>query len=329
MMYPEKEMIVFHVESALHAGAGASIGHIDNPVQRETSTGNPIIQASGVKGALREFYEKTVSDNSDIEKKMIDSVFGKEKGERDEKDGAGAVAFGEAKLLFFPVRSLAGIFAYITCPSIIARFQRDLSAVNKGMLTISDGHGGTKIWMPRVSTNRYLSHTNNIVKISPNGLLILEELSFEQQNTDNADQCLESLSDALFPGTLEYIPFKSDFHRRVVILNDTDYFYFVRYSTEVEPHNRIDDTGTVDENTGVWYTEYLPAESILYSSLFIGQPRIQKDVFNDDAAKVKIFIEKVDGKRTWLGGDRTTGKGRVMMHLYKTYGTDAKNRQEG
>ena len=323
-MYPEKEIIIFHVESALHAGAGASIGHIDNPVQRETPTGNPIVQASGVKGALREFYEKTVSDNSDIEKKMIDSVFGKEKGERDEKDGAGAVAFGEAKLLFFPVRSLAGIFAYITCPSIIARFQRDLSAVNKEMLTISDGHGRTKIWMPRVSTNRYLSHTNNIVKISPNGLLILEELSFEQQNTDNPDQCLESLSDALFPGTLEYIPFKSDFPKRVVILNDTDYFYFVRYSTEVEPHNRIDDTGTVDENTGVWYTEYLPAESILYSSLFIGQPRIQKDVFNDDAAKVKIFIEKVDGKRTWLGGDRTTGKGRVMMHLYKAYGTDAK-----
>ena len=56
-MYPEKEIIIFHVESALHAGAGASIGHIDNPVQRETSTGNPIVQASGVKGALREFYE--------------------------------------------------------------------------------------------------------------------------------------------------------------------------------------------------------------------------------------------------------------------------------
>ena len=324
-MYPEKEIIIFHVESALHAGAGASIGHIDNPVQRETPTGNPIVQASGVKGALREFYE----DNSDIEKKMIDPVFGKEKGERDEKDGAGAVAFGEAKLLFFPVRSLAGIFAYITCPSIIARFQRDLRAANKDMLMVSHGKRDFKIWRPSVSTNRYLSHTNSIVKISPNGLLILEELSFEQQNTDNPDQCLESLSDALFPGTLEYIPFKSDFPKRVVILNDTDYFYFVRYSTEVEPHNRIDDTGTVDENTGVWYTEYLPAESILYSSLFIGQPRIQKDVFNDDAAKVKIFIEKVDGKRTWLGGDRTTGKGRVMMHLYKADGTDAKNQQEG
>jgi len=329
-MYPEKEIIIFHVESALHAGSGASIGHIDNPVQRETPTGNPVIQASGVKGALREFYEKTVSDNSDIENKMIDAVFGKEKGERDEKDGAGAVVFGEAKLLFFPVRSIAGIFAYITCPSIIARFQRDLTAVNKTTLTVSDRNGVGKIWRPSVSINRYLSHTNSIVKISPNGLLILEELSFEQQNTDNPDQCLESLSDAIFPDTPEYIPFKSDFPKRVAILNDTDYFYFVKYSTEIEPHNRINEvTGTVDENTGVWYTEYLPAESILYSSLFIGQPRIQKDIFNDDAANVKIFVEKVDGKRTWLGGDRTTGKGRVMMHLYKAYGTDAKNRQEG
>lgn len=329
-MYSEKEIIIFHVESALHAGAGANIGHIDNPVQRETPTGNPIVQASRVKGALREFYEKTVSDNSDIENKMIDAAFGKEKGERDEKDGAGAVAFGEAKLLFFPVRSLAGIFAYITCPSIIARFQRNLSAVNKKMLMVSDGKRVGKIWRPSVSINRYLSHTNSILKTSPNDLLILEELSFEQQNTDNPDQCLESLSDMLFPETLEYIPFKSDFPKRVVILNDTDYFYFVRYSTEVEPHNRInEDTGTVDENTGVWYTEYLPAESILYSSLFICPPRIQKDVFNDDAANVKIFIEKVDGKRTWLGGDRTTGKGRVMMHLYKINKANTKNQQEG
>ncbi|RLC26370.1 MAG: type III-B CRISPR module RAMP protein Cmr4 [Deltaproteobacteria bacterium] len=325
-MYPEKEIIIFHIESALHAGAGASIGHIDNPVQRETATGNPVVQASGVKGALREFYEKTVSGDDDMKK--IDAVFGKEKGERDEKDGAGAVAFGEAKLLFFPVRSLAGIFAYITCPSIIARFQRDLRAADKDMLMVSDGKRVDKIWRPSVSINRYLSHTNSIVKISPNGLLILEELSFEQQNTDNGDQCLEFLSDALFPDTPEYIPFKSDFPKRVAILNDTDYFYFVKYSTEVEPHNRIKDTGTVDENTGVWYTEYLPAESILYSSLFIGQPRIQKDIFNDDAANVKIFIEKVDGKRTWLGGDRTTGKGRVMMRLYKTNKANTKNQQE-
>ncbi|MFH1930162.1 MAG: type III-B CRISPR module RAMP protein Cmr4 [Pseudomonadota bacterium] len=323
-MYPEKEIIIFHVESALHAGAGASIGHIDNPVQRETSTGNPVVQANGVKGALREFYEKTASGDN----KKIDAVFGKGEGRRDEKDGAGAVAFGEARLLFFPVRSLAGVFAYITCPSIIARFQRDLTAVNKEILKVSDGNGGGKIWRPRVSTNRYLSHTDSIAKLSAEGLLVLEELPFKLQDTDdNPDRCLELLSDALFPGAPEYIPFKSDFPKRVVVLNDTDYFYFVKYSTEVEPHNRIDDTtGTVDEKTGVWYTEYLPAETIFYSSLFIGSPRVQKDAFKD-AAGVKAFIERVDGKRTWLGGDRTTGKGRVMMHLYKKE-ANMQNQQE-
>ena len=91
-MYPEKEMLIYHVESSLHAGAGASIGHIDNPLQRETATGIPIVQANGIKGALREFFEKVHSGEQD----KIDAVFGKPDG----NDGAGAVAFGEARLLF-------------------------------------------------------------------------------------------------------------------------------------------------------------------------------------------------------------------------------------
>ncbi|ETR70709.1 MAG: CRISPR-associated RAMP protein, Cmr4 family [Candidatus Magnetoglobus multicellularis str. Araruama] len=306
-MYKQKDILVFHVESSLHAGSGANIGHIDNPIQREISTQTPIIQANGVKGALREFYEKNFS--SDQETK-IKAVFGGEDG----NDGAGAVAFGEARLLFLPVRSLTDIFAYVTCPTVIARFQRDLIALGKSPLRMED----QSLWTPFINDNNFQAHTSKI-KTLPQETLVLEEFPFEKDN-DNVDSFIEKLAELLFPTTEEYKPFKTDFVKRTVILNDEDYYYFAKYATEVEPHNRIDEkTGTVDETTGVWYTEYLPSESILYTCLFMGQPHIQQNDFSDfnDVDKVKNYIHKLDQQRTWLGGDRTTGKGRVMMHIMK------------
>lgn len=306
-MYPEREIVVFHAETSLHAGAGASIGYIDNPLQRERATGNPIIQANGVKGALREFFDET-HDGTDKDKK-IKAVFGTEDG----NDGAGAVAFGEARILFFPVRSLQGIFSYIICPSIINRLQRDLVACNKSSLSVGKEENKRE-WEPCLNPGNYQAHSNSIVDISNHKILVLEEHSFSK-DTEGIDNCLETLANMLFPPVLEYKPFKENFPKRVAILNDSDYAYFVKYATEVEPHNRIDDNkGTVDEN-GVWYTEYLPSESILYAPLFIGKPRIQNGVFSDEK-EVKKFISGVNEYRIWLGGDRTTGKGRVMMHLY-------------
>ncbi|MCF8090690.1 MAG: type III-B CRISPR module RAMP protein Cmr4 [Desulfotignum sp.] len=303
-MYPEKEMLVFHVESSLHAGSGSNIGHIDNPLQRETATGNPIVQANGVKGALREFYKKSFKADSS----KTDAMFGSESG----NDGAGAVAFGEARLLFFPVRSLAGIFAYISCPTLIYRLQRDLTALGKQPLKLNN-----QPWYPSVPVDCYQAHSDTILQLSPNGSMILEELPFEKHGGEpSIDGCLDEIAARFFPSADEYAPFKDNFPKRVAILNDEDFFHFVKYATEVEPHNRMNDKGTVDETTGVWYTEYLPSESILYSTLFIGEPHIQNNGFQN-ATEVKTYIQKMNGCRTWIGGDRTTGKGRVMMYLLK------------
>ena len=315
-MYKYKEMLVFNVESSLHAGSGSSLGHIDNPIQRETSTKNPIVQGNGVKGALREFYEKKFPEDKENKenkenKSKIKALFGGEDG----NDGAGAVAFGEAKLLFFPVRSLTHIFAYITCPTVIARFQRDLQALGKSPLkNKSDG----KLWHPCTDDNSFQAHST-LINDLPNKTLILEELPFKYSENQDTDECLNELASMLFPCSDEYKPFKENFIKRAVILSDYNYFYFVQYATEIEPHNRIDETGTVDEKTGVWYTEYLPSESILYSSLFIGKSHVQNNAFENEE-KVKEYIQHLDNQRTWLGGDRTTGKGRVMMHLLKKKG---------
>ena len=52
-MFQASRALFLYCTSPVHMGAGAAIGTIDNPVQRERHTGHPALAGSGLKGALR------------------------------------------------------------------------------------------------------------------------------------------------------------------------------------------------------------------------------------------------------------------------------------
>jgi len=133
------EICVLHAISPVHAGAGAATGAIDLPIQRERHSGWPHIQASGVKGAFREHCESfwMLKDieidklvTGDVKSRAIDlanRVF----GQSGKVSQAGALAFSDAKLLAFPVRSNLSPFVWVTCPAILRRTGRDLAMIGK------------------------------------------------------------------------------------------------------------------------------------------------------------------------------------------------------
>ncbi|MCF7669990.1 MAG: hypothetical protein K9N48_09480, partial [Verrucomicrobia bacterium] len=114
----QHKMLIF-TRTPLHVGAGASVGAIDQPVQRERHTGFPIIPASSLKGAfadtwgngqtLKEQNGKLVrvktrkEDNEEKLEAVSDAawLFG---SDNDKFSWAGAVQLCEAKLLAFPIR---------------------------------------------------------------------------------------------------------------------------------------------------------------------------------------------------------------------------------
>ena len=55
----------FYAVSPIHAGSGASTAAVDLPIQRERHTNWPHIQASGVKGAMRDHYRKFAGEKQD------------------------------------------------------------------------------------------------------------------------------------------------------------------------------------------------------------------------------------------------------------------------
>jgi len=88
----------------MHVGSGdATYGIIDKLVQRDPVTSNPIVHASSLKGALREFFtkEKGMDEKKDP---FIPYVFGSGPKEK-EKLRNGEYRFFSADLFLLPVRS--------------------------------------------------------------------------------------------------------------------------------------------------------------------------------------------------------------------------------
>lgn len=84
----------------MHVGNGdVNFNIIDNEVERDVVTGYPTINASGVKGALREFFVK-----KGIDEAAINDIFG--------KDNAGKLKFLSADMLALPMRASAGDEAF-------------------------------------------------------------------------------------------------------------------------------------------------------------------------------------------------------------------------
>src|SRR5690606_19338147 len=94
-------------------------------------TGFPVIPGSSLKGVLlqaaREKWGDPRSSEIPDEAKLLFGTADKieENGETKQVANAGCVQIMEAKVLAFPVRSLAGCFAWVTCPTVLQRFERD------------------------------------------------------------------------------------------------------------------------------------------------------------------------------------------------------------
>lgn len=136
-MFTEKQVFLLHALSSVHAGSGSEVGLVDLPIQREKHTGFPKIESSSLKGAIR----ATVQSRLKADVSSVELVFGNEPKTGTGEDGqSGAISFSDARILLFPVKSMRGIFAWITCPDVLKRFNRELKqyADTVGPLPVPD-----------------------------------------------------------------------------------------------------------------------------------------------------------------------------------------------
>ena len=307
-MFQEKRVLFWYAASPVHMGAGTAVGGlIDNPIQREVHTGHPVLAGSGLKGALRE-----VAESGGMPEDEVHVVFGPPSGTPDLH--AGALSVSDAQIVAFPVRALRQAFVWVTCPTALARLKRLLTLAGKEVS-----------WnVPGEPAQDHARIINGDLK-SGNGKLVLEAFAYEADNDDGTLKAIAKwLAENALPSGAEYKPFREMLQGNLVLVRDEDFGHFVRFSTSVEPHVRInDDTGTADDG-GLFYTENLPPETIMVSLLLTTKTRTGKDANGKpkgpqfEAAEVmEKSVRLVDGKPVQIGGDATTGRGLMIVNALK------------
>lgn len=289
-MYQKATPLFMRCESPLHAGTGTVLGLVDLPIQREGHTGFPKVEASGLKGSLREAFDMIKSQGK-LNDNDLDLMFGPEEGELH----AGALGFSDARLLLFPVRSLKGVFAWATCPSVIRRLADDMKICGIDAQAVTSQPG----------------------KVCPgsellvNGKVVLEEYALPADEDEKTSKLAQWLAGKLFAGD-DY--WKEKLKKSLIVLPDDDFAQFVELYTEVVTRNRIDPKTGIVVDGALFTEEYLPSESILYA-LALFSPVFSKDKgnFAGGADSVqKAFWDNLP-EHFQLGGNATLGKGLIRI----------------
>ncbi|MHA1265533.1 MAG: type III-B CRISPR module RAMP protein Cmr4 [Candidatus Helarchaeota archaeon] len=308
----EKSLVAYiYAETPVHPGSGTAIsGIIDLPIQRERYTEFPMIQGSSLKGVLRnsaclvklagEEQCKKCKDK-DVEKcDRCQQIFGK-------KDHVGGISVTDARILAFPVRTLKGVFGWVTCPIVLDRYKRDLKIAG---IEVNWG-----IPKPEKDEEAIVQKNSNL---KAENYIYIEELQLEAKEDKNQEITNEIVKGLPNSG-YEYI--KEKLNKDMIIVSDTIFRDIVSLTTEVVARIKIKpETGTVQRG-GLWYEEYLPTDTLMYSLILI--PNRLNYLKPED---VETEIKKYSGKPLQMGGDETIGKGFVRIKLFGK--EDAKNAQE-
>jgi CRISPR-associated protein Cmr4 len=320
-------LLGLHALTALHPGSGAALGTVDLPVQRERHTHWPTIAGSALKGILRDGCREQIAGRADLDEleryddqrdeqdrieraprppgKLekadgtleLDELFGPPAGKSAEF--AGAVSVTDARLLAFPVRSLRGVFAWISCPAVLERLQRDAALVGQGPPETTFSFTGDFQAIPAAPDCPCLIGGDKFV---------LEEFELHKIDGD-AGPLAAWIAERLLPAGPTYAPTRARFARHFLVVHDDDFSHFVSYATEVTARIGLDyETKTV-KGGALFYQEFLPAETLFYSVVLINAARTRRGARPAGALAQALagFLQRMPVLQ--VGGDETTGKG--------------------
>lgn len=278
-----RALIGLHTLTPLHTGVLGGDHIIDRPIHRDVHTQLPKLSSNALKGALREHGLA----------KNAEKLFGK----TDAGNGGGAsgwLNFTDARLLFFPVRSVAGGWAWVSSPSVLRKFRQE--AVLAGYDFASDSMQVFYEALANSVDDRAIYAGNSL---TVDGCLVLQRHVFPIEKRLTAKQVNDWANEIPFLKCLQ------DFAERLVIVSDDNFRELTLRHTEIHTRNKINDA-TGATGGGLLFTEeHLPAESVLYALAFSMPDKKQQEIegeLNTDIDKIRI------------GGNATLGKGFCRLH---------------
>jgi CRISPR-associated protein Cmr4 len=295
-------LVLYQTITPLHVGCGQDVGVVDLPVIRERTTGYPFIPGSGIRGSVRDLLDRWGAEKRDGTVSLLFGPRTAEAGDEDSPRHAGCVAVHDAKILLFPVRSDQALFLWITCPSVLRRFSRDL-----------------EVFVPGLDWSISTEGLEEEQALAPSGFdspLYLEEFSFRLKELEDS-QTIQSLT--AWGSKIGDLVGAPEIGSRIVLVSDRTFHYFISHATMILQHNRLTSAKTV-EGGMLFSVEAVPPEAVFYG--FFGATDSRRPV-PQEAPEPRLSREKVleTLRSFWtqegggasgylhLGGDESTGLG--------------------
>lgn len=277
-----------HAMSALHCGTGQSVGVIDLPIARDRATHLPLVPGSSLRGVLRDTFDRR-------DKALTTALFGPRGIDGNDQACEGALAVGDAHLLLLPVRALAGIVAYATCPFILRRYAADLPPADRERLAEVPAPGATEAIHAKDNLN------------AAGGKVVLEDLDLSPRHAPPGDRWAEAIAQAVWPDDADA---RGDLQKRFLVLPDNVFAFLAETATEIRARIAVDpDTGTVKPGA-LWYEENLPAETVLWGIYALGGSRVLGDgARTADVLARDLAHALAPYKLLQLGGKAGVGRG--------------------
>ena len=287
-------MIFLHALSPLHAGTGQGVGVIDLPIAREKATGLPYLPGSSLKGTLR----------ASCTDEQCTKVFGKESNDISDTDNAASAAqFSDQRLLFLPLRSLTGTFAWVTCPYVLHRFLRDVRDVQIGQNT----HATFNV--PSINdTGRCYTAIQKSAIEADQQTVYLEDIDLIAEKNDEIAQWSSWIAQQVFP--TEEI-WRTMFIKRVCVVHDDVFNFLINTATEITARIKLKEGSKTVQDGGLWYEEALPAETIL-SGIILANPQNASRITVKETFNV---LSSLVNKTVQLGGKATVGRGMCRVQM--------------
>ncbi|MCZ7652534.1 MAG: type III-B CRISPR module RAMP protein Cmr4 [Thermoanaerobaculia bacterium] len=310
-------LLFLRAATSVHAGAGPSVGAVDLPLQRERHTGWPMIQASGVKGALRDLHRQHLVAKKEAngqgeadDHEEVQRIYGSRHTEK-----PGALAVSDARLLALPVRSAAGVFAWATCPAAVGRLAEDLALAGletETPLEFRDAPEGGVAWVPDPAATPFAAVTEGRVRPA-----LFEELALRLEASEATGKLAEWMATRLFGLESGKPAGFFDPRRRLVAVDDDAFTLFAWTAMEIATRVALDPASkTVAQ--GPFVEELLPPETLLYSPLLDLESR--PGAASGGASSLLDEVAAALGTAKHLlqvGGDETIGKGWMRATLVR------------
>jgi CRISPR-associated protein Cmr4 len=281
-------MIFLHALSPLHAGTGQGVGVIDLPIAREKATNIPYLPGSSLKGVLRD----ACSDSN-----LQSRIFGPSSGA---EEYAGSVQVTDLRLLFLPVRSISGTFAWVTSPLLLERFRRDaVHAPNVSVQALPQ--------KPTSNEECIVSDKNCelLIQVGSNKKVVLEDLDLTPKLSADTTGWATWLGAHLFPKESFW---QTALLARICIVSDNVMNFLLETATEVTARIRLDSETKTVAPGALWYEEALPSETILFGLLVAAEVKAKPDeVFKTVQDLVELPLQ--------VGGNATVGRGFSQVRL--------------